>query len=210
MPLAWETAASFFGLAVVLGLTPGPDNLFVLTQAAAHGRRSGLWVVAGLCTGLMGHILLVTAGVAAVLAATPWAMRLIQLLGAAYMLRLAFGAWMTAHADPVVGGGASSQPPSASALWARGVVMNLSNPKVALFFLALLPQFVVPARGPAVAQLLSLGALFMAATVLVFGAIAVFAGALGQQLLRHPRAQRAINRLAAVVLVLLALRLLLP
>ena len=201
MVLSAETAASFFGVAVLLGLAPGPDNLFVLTQAMAQGARAGLWVVLGLATGLIGHTLLVSLGVAALLVATPWAMQAIQILGAVYLLRVAWGAWR-AGATPET----HSLPLSSAALWRRGVVMNLSNPKVALFFLALLPQFVDASR-PAMPQLLALGALFMVATLLVFGGVAVFAAALGRGLRQHPRANQWLNRAAALVLVALALRL---
>lgn len=202
-PIAAETAASFFAVAVLLGLAPGPDNLFVLTQSLAHGARAGWAVTLGLCTGLIGHTLAVSLGLAAVLVATPWAMQAIQIAGAIYLLRVAWGAWQAAPAQAQQALALSSM-----ALWRRGVIMNISNPKVALFFLALLPQFVDPARGEAVPQLLALGGLFMLATWLVFGAMASFAAALGQGLRRHAGAQSALNRLAAVVLCALALRLL--
>ena len=89
----------------------------------------------------------------------------------------------------------------------RGVLMNLSNPKVLLFFLAFLPQFADPARGPVALQLMVLGAVFMLATLLVFGAIACFSGVFGALLLRSARAQRLLNRVAGVVFLGMAARL---
>lgn len=202
LPLSIQTASSFLAVAVLLGLAPGPDNLFVLTQSAAHGARAGWWVVLGLCTGLLGHTVLVSLGVAAVLVATPWAMQAIQVLGAVYLLVVAWGAW---RAGPVGAQGMAALSPGV--LWRRGVVMNLSNPKVALFFLALLPQFVDTAR-PALPQLMALGTLFILSTLLVFGGMAMFAAGLGRALRHHPSAQRWMNRVAALVLVALAVRLL--
>jgi len=199
-------ALAFFGAAVLLALSPGPDNVFVLMQSATHGRRAGLLVTLGLCTGLLGHTAAVALGLAAVLAATPWAFWVIKLLGAAYLLYLAWGAW---HAP--VGPIDSTRVPALRPLaaYGRGIVMNLTNPKVALFFLAFLPQFVEPARGPIWTQILQLGALFMVATLLIFGAFAWFAGWIGAALRQSTRAQRLLNRAAAVVFAGLAARLVL-
>lgn len=207
----------FFGVAVLLALTPGPDNLFVLLQSAQHGWRRGLAVVAGLCLGVVGHTCAVALGLAAVVAASTSAFMLLKLLGAAYLLWLAWGAW---HA-PVSGGPAMPPDTDAATVQAvapsrprlvrmvgRGVVMNLSNPKVLMFFLAFLPQFADPARGSVGGQIVAFGAVFAAATLLVFGAIACFSGAFGQVLHRSARAQRVLNRLASAVFVGLAVRLL--
>lgn len=202
MPLSLQTVLSFVGVTVLLGLAPGPDNVFVLTQALTHGARAALWVVLGLCTGLLVHTLLVSLGLAALLLATPWAMQLVQVLGALYLMRLAWAAWQSgAPTRP------TAQPQSLSALWRRGVFMNLSNPKVALFFLALLPQF-VDASQAAMPQLLALGSLFNLTTLFLFGAVAVFAGRLGRFWRERPGVQRVLNRVSAVVLLGLALRLL--
>ena len=200
-----ETLSTFFGLAVLLGLAPGPDNLFVLAQSMAFGARSGLWVVLGLCSGLVVHTLAVALGLAALMAATPWALHLVQWVGAAYLLYLAWGAWRA-------GSGSVRQAVSQEGwrLWRRGVLMNVTNPKVALFFLALLPQFVDPSRGYAAVQVVILGGVFMVAALLVFGAISVFAGYLGGALRRHACAEQWLNRLSALVFVALAVRLLWP
>ena len=197
-------AAAFFGAAVLLALSPGPDNLFVLMQSATHGRRAGLLVTLGLCTGLLGHTAAVALGLAAVLAATPWALWAVKLVGAAYLLYLAWRAWH-APVGPLASAHVTRLTPLAA--YTRGIVMNLTNPKVALFFLAFLPQFVDPARGGVPWQIVQLGALFMLATLLTFGAFALFAGWIGSGLRHSARAQRLLNRAAALVFAGLAARL---
>ena len=200
-----DTLLAFLLTALVLGFTPGPDNLFVLMQSATQGRRAGLAVVLGLCTGIVVHTAAVALGLAALLAASPLAFTLMKAVGAAYLLYLAWGAW---HAPATaLPGGAQAPAQPLGALYRRGIVMNLSNPKVLLFFFALLPQFVAPDRGPVAAQLAVLGAVFILSTLLAFGSIAWAAGLLGERLRRSPGLQRGLNRCAALVFAGLALRL---
>lgn len=198
------TALAFFGAAVLLALAPGPDNLFVLVQSALRGRAAGLLVVLGLCSGLLVHTTAVALGLATLFATSALAFNLLKAVGALYLLWLAWNAW---RAPPAAAVGAASAAPRAGQLYRRGIVMNVTNPKVSIFFLAFLPQFVAAERGRVGLQVLLLGALFMLATLLVFGAIALAAGTLRQWLLRSPGAQVAMNRVAAVVFVGLAARL---
>lgn len=201
-----DVLAVFAGASVALAIAPGPDNLFVLTQAALHGRKAGLLVTLGLCTGLLVHIAAVALGVAALLKTSVVAFTVLKLAGAAYLLYLAWQAFRAGSSTLA----ASTEPPlSPRALYRRGIIMNVTNPKVAIFFLAFLPQFVDPAWGAIPVQIAVLGLVFMASGMLVFGAIAWAAGQLGGWLRRSARAQIVINRLAATVFVLLALRLLL-
>lgn len=198
---------SFFAASLLLGLAPGPDNLYVLSQSALAGRAAGLSVTLGLCTGLIGHTLAVALGAAALLAGSPLAFGLLKALGAGYLLYLAWGAWRAASAP--------LEPPRAAAaglgrLYRRGILMNLSNPKVSLFFLAFLPQFADPGRGPLTPQILLLGGVFILATLLVFGAVALLAGAIQARLNRSAGAQRLLNRLTAVLFLGLAIRLVMP
>lgn len=202
--LPLDTSLAFFGISVLLGLSPGPDNVFVLMQSVTHGRRAGLLVTVGLCLGLVGHTTAVALGLAAVLAASPTAFTVLKLCGAAYLLYLAWGAFRA----PV--GPMAAQDVPALRPWrmvGRGLVMNISNPKVGIFFLAFLPQFVQPQAGPVALQVAWLGGLFMLSTLLVFGGFAWFAGLVGGLLRRSARAQRALNWLAGTVFVALALRL---
>jgi len=204
--ISGDTALAFFAASVLLALVPGPDNVFVLLHAAAHGARAGLLVVLGLCSGLLFHTGAVALGLAALLAASSTAFTTLKALGAAYLLWLAWLSWRAAAGLP---GGDAPPPLGARQTYLRGVLMNISNPKVALFFLAFLPQFVEPARGAVALQILQLGGVFMLATLLTFGAVALLAGRFGQLLQDSPRAQVRLNRLASVVFVGLALRLVL-
>ncbi len=202
-----DAALAFFSVAVLLALAPGPDNLFVLMQSATGGRRSGFAVLAGLMIGVMLHTLAVALGLAAVFAASSTAFTALKLAGAAYLLYLAWGAWRAPPMLATAGGDAAARPSRWWRLVLRGVLMNLSNPKVVLFFLALLPQFVQPGRGAVAGQILSFGLLFILAATLVFGTIVLAADALRARLARSARAQRRLNRTAALVFAALALRL---
>ena len=122
-----EAQLGFFGIALLLGLSPGPDNLFVLMQSATQGRRAGLLVTLGLCTGLLAHTAAVALGLAALLASSPAAFGALKLAGAAYLLYLAWGAWRAPAALSEQQGQPALQP---WRLYGRGVLMNLSNPKV--------------------------------------------------------------------------------
>lgn len=204
-----ETLITFFGVSLLLGLTPGPDNLFVLVQSAQRGWRAGMAVVLGLCVGLVVHTAAVALGLAAVFAASAMAFTALKWCGAAY---LAYLAWQALRAPAALACEAAptaavASGPSGRRMVARGAVMSLTNPKVLVFFLAFLPQFADPARGPVAWQLMVLGAVFIVATLLVFGAIACFTGAFGALLQRSARAQTVLNRVAGLVFLGLAVRL---
>lgn len=200
------TLAAFVLSALVLALIPGPDNLFVLAQSAMRGAGAGVWVTLGLCTGLLVHTAAVALGLAAVLAASPLAFTAIKVGGALYLIVLAWGAFRSAAAPAPLAAGPRR---SAAAAYRRGIVMNLTNPKVAMFFLAFLPQFTNPAHGSVTIQLLVLGALFIACTLVVFLSIAIAAGRLSVLLARSPGAGRWLNRGVGLLFLALAARLLL-
>ena len=204
-----ETLVAFFGVAVILALTPGPDNIFVLLQSAQRGWRAGLAVVVGLCAGILVHTAAVALGLAALFAASAVAFTVLKFCGAAYLAYLAWGA-LRAPATAASQGDAPAPPSSPASLGrmvGRGMVMNLTNPKVLVFFLAFLPQFADPALGGVAPQLMVLGIVFMVATLLVFSAIACFSGVFGTLLQRSARAQTVLNRVAGLVFLGLAVRL---
>ena len=195
----------FISASLALAVAPGPDNLFVLSQSALFGSRSGLLVTLGLCTGLLVHIAAATLGVAAIFQTSPLAFNLLKALGAAYLVLLAVQAFRAGAAGLEVGAHSGS---GARALYFRGIIMNVTNPKVALFFLAFLPQFTDSARGSVALQMLLLGSFFMVSTLLVFGAVACFAGYLGDRLQRSDALQKTLNRVAGAIFIGLAVRLL--
>lgn len=201
-----EVALSFFGVAILLALAPGPDNLFVLMQSAMWGRRSGLLVVLGLCTGLIGHTVAVAVGLAALFAASETAFTALKIAGAVYLAWLAWGA-LRSQGNAADGAAPAQQNPGK--LYRRGIIMNLTNPKVSLFFLAFLPQFTSPERGSVAMQTLALGCLMILATLLVFGLLAWFSGTLGDRLQRSHTLRKGLHRVAGVVFLGLALKLVL-
>jgi threonine/homoserine/homoserine lactone efflux protein len=202
--LTLQTAIAFFGVSLLLGITPGPDNIFVLVQSATYGRRAGMLVVLGLCGGLIVHTTAIALGLAAIFAASETAFVVLKFAGAGY---LAYLAWQAFSAPVSDSGGAPAASLRPRQLFVRGVIMNLSNPKVVFFFLAFLPQFVDPARGSVALQLAQLGAIFILATLVTFGAIGYFAAGLGQRLRGSAHAQQWMNRGAGAVFAGLALRL---
>jgi len=199
-----DVLSVFLAAAVALGFAPGPDNIFVLTQSALYGRPAGFVVTLGLCTGLLVHTSAVAFGVAAIFAASTVAFTAVKLLGAGYLLYLA---WQALKAGRSIPSADANSEPSLLQLYRRGIVMNITNPKVAIFFLAFLPQFADPSVGPLVPQLFGLGCLFIMVTIIVFGLVACGAGFLGEWLKRSPTAHLVLNRIAAVVFVGLAVRL---
>ncbi len=199
----FPTLVVFFGASVLLALAPGPDILFVLAQSVAYGKRDGLLVVLGLCAGLIVHTTLVACGVAAIVAASPDLLLAIKTMGALYLLWLAYGSWRSAGSERE---GRSVQL-AAGPLYLRGVVMNVTNPKVLIFFLALLPRYVSKDNGVVWTQVVQLGITFQLATLLVFGAIALLAGGIGERFMGNPKARFILGRVAAIVFLLLALSL---
>ncbi|PWJ37546.1 LysE family translocator [Fibrobacter succinogenes] len=211
----------FFIAALVIGIAPGPDNLFVLAQSATYGARLGFCIILGLCTGIAIHTCLLVAGVSALIAASPTAFFVIQCLGAAYLLYLAYKSFgvkagvvhvdschpersVTESKDPVK----SSGVPSARSLYMRGIIMNLTNPKVILFVLSLIPPAVRLERPihPSL-QMAIFGGEFILATMIVFGCIALLAGTVKKFLLTSPKANRNLNWFSGAVFVFLAVAL---
>lgn len=194
----------FLAASAALAVAPGPDNLYVLAQSALHGARAGMLVTLGLCTGLLAHIGAVVLGLAALFRTSALAFTALKILGAAYLLHLAWKTFFAARVEPAQ---VTQSRRGAWALYLRGVLMNVSNPKVALFFLAFLPQFSDPSRGPVAAQIVLLGLSFMLTALLVFTVIALMAGRIGRWLQRAG-AQGLMNRVAGTLLAVLAVRLL--
>ena len=194
----------FFLASLLLALAPGPDNLFVLAQSAQHGRRTGLTVTLGLCTGLLIHTSAVALGVAAIFRASALAFDLLKYIGAAYLLYLA---WQAFHAQQAVISLSGNTGTGFGRLYRRGIIMNVTNPKVSIFFLAYLPQFTDPEKGGLILQMFMLGFIFITATILVFGGISLVAGAIGEYLRQSTRVQKILDWLAGTIFTALAIKL---
>lgn len=201
---------SFTIAAAVLAVAPGPDNLFVLLQSAMYGARAGVFVTLGLCVGVFIQTLLAAFGVAAVVAASPTLLMIIQFAGAAYLLYLAWGAWNAPVGDK--SGESSKKYPRLTnfQLWRRGILMNITNPKVLIFFLAFFPQFIIKGstESQVMVQMLIMGITFLVCTLVVFGAIAWCAGTLADRL-RSPKVQTILNKVSAVIFTVFAISTLL-
>jgi threonine/homoserine/homoserine lactone efflux protein len=200
--------AVFMVGAVALNLTPGPDMTLVLAQSAGRGVRAGLAAALGIGVGALFHMALAAFGLAALLAASPLAFDTVRYAGAAYLVWIA---WSLIRSPRAAG---PTDDSAAEALTARafrqGVITNVLNPKVALFFMAYLPQFVNPDIGPAWVQILILGLAFDISGTVVNGLVALGGGRLGQHVKSNPGLNRAVNWLAASVTAGLALRLVWP
>ncbi len=195
---------AFFTTSLILALSPGPDNLFVMAQSARTGRIAGLFVTLGLATGLIGHTVAVAFGLAAIIRVSTLAFTALKFSGAAYLLYLA---WQAFRAEAATVKKEDVQAFSRGNLYRRGIVMNITNPKVSLFFLAFLPQFADPRRGSMMLQFFQLGGIFIMATIFVFGLISFIAGGVGEKFSNSPLAQKIVNRIASAVFVGLALKL---
>nr|WP_320012910.1 LysE family translocator [uncultured Desulfobulbus sp.] len=196
--------ALFISASLLLALAPGPDNIFVLTQSAVKGRIVGLVVTCGLCTGLLVHTCLVAFGVAALFQASAVAFTALKCAGAAYLLYLAWGAFRAGSESLE---GHSQQEITLFRYYLRGIIMNVTNPKVSIFFLAFLPQFTHPERGHLTLQIWILGSVFICCASLIFGAISLLAAHLGQWLRQSNRTQKWLNKAAGSIFAMLALKL---
>ncbi|MGE5515052.1 MAG: LysE family translocator [Bacteroidota bacterium] len=199
-------ASAFLAAAVLVTLAPGPDNLMVLSLSLARGRQQGVAFGLGCAAGCLSHTALAALGVSALIAASPWAFLALKVVGGLYLAWL--GVQVLRHAGTATAAPAAA-PGGTRALFLRGLLANAINPKVILFFLAFLPQFVAPARGDAALQTLVLGLIFTLQAALLFGLLGLFAGHLGQSLTRHPAVERWLHRIAGITFIGLGARLVL-
>jgi len=198
-----STLLYFLGASVALTIAPGPDNIFVLTQGIARGRKPAIITALGMCSGISIQTSAAAFGISAVFYSSVVAFNAVKYAGAAYLLYLA---WKTLRERSSV---KLSQPDarSGAALFKRGFIMNVLNPKVAMFFLAFLPQFVSPAAGWFPLQMLLLGFIFMVQAVIIFCLIGYFSGSIGSFILTRPKIAKYFDWLTAGVFASLGIRL---
>ena len=202
LPVDPLTLLAFIPAALALNLTPGADMMFCLGQGLKSGRRAAMAANLGIAVGGMIHTVLAALGLGALVAAHPAAFETIRWLGVGYLLWLAIGAL---RASPFASDAQIAPVPVLRAFW-QGLAVNLLNPKVILFILAFLPQFVDPAR-PLLPQFLTLGLAFSLGGLIVNGAVGLFAGSIGQRVARSAALARWLSRLSATIFGALALRL---
>ena len=201
--LSIETIIAFVTASVVLSLVPGPDNLFVMSHSALKGWRIGFYITLGLCTGLIGHTVLVAIGVSVIFQTSAIAFNGLKVIGACYLLYLA---WLSVQNKELNLGGTDKNSTNRS-YYFTGVIMNLTNPKVALFFLVFLPQFVNTSNDNVTIQIFLLGLLFILSALCVFTSIAYLASFLENFLKKSKTVNKNLNILAAIVYFALAINL---
>ena len=201
--LSTETIIAFVTASVILSLVPGPDNLFVMSHSALKGWRIGFYTTLGLCTGLIGHTVLVAIGVSVIFQTSAIAFNGLKVVGACYLLYLA---WLSVQNKELNLGGTDKNSTNRS-YYLTGVIMNLTNPKVALFFLVFLPQFVNTSNDNVTIQIFLLGLLFILSALCVFTSIAYLASFLENFLKKSKTVNKNLNILAAIVYFALAINL---
>jgi threonine/homoserine/homoserine lactone efflux protein len=196
--------ALFFIASWALIITPGPDMLYVITRGIAHGRRAGLHSAFGVTLGLLVHTLLAALGLAALLQTSAIAFLVIKYIGAAYLIYLGIqsfrakgGFEQEKHLKPI----------AAHAIFWQGFISNVTNPKISIFFLAFLPQFVQPDRGSFFLQMLTLGLLFALFGIAFLSMVGAFAGQMGGWLANKPAFVNRFHWLTGGVLIGLGVRL---
>jgi threonine/homoserine/homoserine lactone efflux protein len=196
--------AVFLVAILLICITPGPDMLYIVATSLSQGPLAGVVAAIGMAAGMLVHTIAVTLGLAAVLAASPVAYEVIKYGGAAYLVYMGIQAWRSR--SELTGTPAADRVATRRVLW-RATVTNVLNPKIILFYLAFLPQFVDAGRGHPTLQLLILGLTFVVVGLLVDALIGVTAGRLGTWLHRRRGAETLLNRIAGTVFIALAVRL---
>ncbi|WP_341678295.1 LysE family translocator [Niveibacterium sp. SC-1] len=194
----------FLPAALLLAIAPGPDNLAVLSLGLARGRNEALGFAIGCAAGCLNHTLLAALGVFAILRAHPEALTALQYLGGAYLVWLG---WRALRGGEPTLGAESAAALGFRAQLRRGLIANAINPKVGLFFLAFLPQFLTPGGWPESFQILVLGGLFALTAALVFSILACGAAPIGRWLRRKPAVARRLDHVCGFCFIALGLRL---
>lgn len=199
-----STFLYFLIASMLLTIAPGPDIMYLLAKSLADGARSGISLALGLTTGLIFHTTLVIIGVAAIIQQSPLAFAILKYAGAAYLLYLAWGAF---HAQGNLKLNAVNKSDSYFKLYRRGVIMNVLNPKVLLFFLAFLPQFVNLNSNSVSLQIAFLGFIFGLQTLVIFSLVAICAGKVRDYILNIKNFNKIMGYIQGIVLLLISLAL---
>ncbi|MFT5737292.1 MAG: threonine/homoserine/homoserine lactone efflux protein [Maribacter sp.] len=195
----YDILLTFSFATAALALSPGPDNIFVLIQSIAHGKRYGFATIAGLMTGCLVHATLLAFGVSAIIKENDSFFFIIKLFGAIYLLYLAFQVF---RSDGTISLSNDRVPKkSIGQLFRQGFIMNVLNPKVTIFFLAFFPGFLFSETMSTVIQFYVLGLLFIAVSSLIFGAIAILSGVISDRILKNTNVGIILKWLQIIVFV---------
>lgn len=189
----------------LLCLAPGPDNIYVLTQGMTKSKKAAIVTTLGLATGLIIHTSAAAFGISVIFQTSELAFNIVKFAGAAYLLYIAYQAFK--YRNEKLDLSAQNSTKELKKLYVKGFVMNILNPKVSIFFLAFLPQFVNTQAGNVPMQMIILGAIFMALTIIVFSSIGIAGNLLSKRLLENPNIVKYMNVLTSFVLVGLGIKL---
>jgi threonine/homoserine/homoserine lactone efflux protein len=196
---------SFLAVSVMLALAPGPDILFVITQGVTRGAKAAVTLACGLSSGVIVHTALAALGVSVVFKTSPMAFFILKIIGAAYLFYLAFQAFV--HRNELVRIESEKNSLSAKKLFIRGFFMNVLNPKVILFFLALFPQFVREQNGFVAFQMAQLGVVFMLSALTVFIIVGALADKTSKRLMNNPKFAKFANILTSCIFLAIGIKL---
>jgi threonine/homoserine/homoserine lactone efflux protein len=205
--LTFAQCFGFLVAAILITVSPGPDNLMVLGMGISKGRKQGIVFGLGCAFGCLSHTVLAVIGVSAIIAASPIAFTALKIAGGIYLLWLGINALRSrsgAKVNDVI-----NDEKILTRLFFKGILANAINPKVVLFFLSFLPQFVIPSNGNIGWQIAALGVTFTAQAAVLFGLLGFFSGSIGQWLNTKPWAGVVLDRIAGIVFLGLGLRLIL-
>jgi len=203
----FESLLSFSLATIILALSPGPDNIYVLTQSLANGVKSGVATTAGLISGCIVHTTLLAFGVSALITTTEGIFYGIKVFGAVYLIYLAYRVY---RSDASISFSENAPKKSSRALFKQGVIMNLLNPKVMIFFLAFFPAFLWNQHEDTVSQFYILGLVFMLVSFIVFSSIALLAGSISGFLMKYNSIGLVLKWLQIVVFLGIAIYILIP
>ncbi|KVN25047.1 threonine transporter RhtB [Burkholderia pyrrocinia] len=195
----------FLATSLLIIVTPGQDMVLVMSRTLSGGTRTGVVTAAGVSVGLIVHTMLATLGLGALLQASEWLFTALKLAGALYLLYL--GITLLRASGELTLSSTGGAPESTLRTFAQGALSNVSNPKVALFYLAFLPQFVHADAARPMLSVFVLGATFASLTFVVKGPVALFAGLLSTSIRRNPRILTRMHRVSGVVLLGLGVKL---
>lgn len=214
MPIDPEQLLIFLPAALALNLTPGNDMVFSLNQGLIHGPRAGIAASLGIATGSFMHSVIAAIGLAAIVSANTSVFHVIRWIGIIYLIYLAFKILLSPTKTSAVNRGGSYRDLKARSdcrtlrsVWLQGTLVNLTNPKVVLFMLAFVPQFVDPQRGSTAVQFLCFGLLMNIGGTVINGAVGFYAGQLSETLNDNPTYIKILGYLTALVFLAMAFRL---
>lgn len=207
--LAQNLTIAFITASFIVIIAPGPDNLMVLGQGITQGRKAGVSFALGCALGCLIHTLWATLGVSAIVASSEWGFRTLKIVGAVYLFYLSYQTFHSSNTGYSISTANYDSKIKSTTLLTQGFLCNVFNPKVALFFLAFLPQFTDPTQGEVAFQMAFLGFLFAFMTAIIFTMIGLFSGIIGNWLGSRAGVKRWLDWAVGGLFVTLGIRLML-